>query len=179
MPMATVRSGAEEVSGARAPGAALESLYRDTHRSLVRLATLLLSDQQRAEDVVQDVFVDLFERWGRLRSQQSLEGYVRTAVAHAAVSAHRHRRVAERHRPDPVGPVDSAEVTALSRLRRSEIIGALDALPQRQRQVVVLRYYGGLSEADIARALGVSRGAVKSHCSRALRNLRPVLEAVT
>lgn len=177
--MRAVRSGADQASRARAPVDTLESLYRDTHTSLVRLATLLLLDQPRAEEIVQDVFVDLFERWGRLRSHESLEGYVRTAVAHAAVSALRHQKVVKRHRPDLPGPVESAEVTALSRLRRSEIIGALHTLPQRQRQVVVLRFYGGLSEADIARALGVSRGAVKSHCFRALRNLRPVLEATT
>jgi RNA polymerase sigma-70 factor (sigma-E family) len=173
--MGSVRSGASGLGTARL----LEELYRASYSHLVRLAALLLGDLQRSEEIVQDVFVDLFQRWDRLRDRDDLAAYAKRAVAHAAVSDLRHRRVVQRHRPEAVRDLDSAELTALARIRHQEVIGAIGKLPDRQRQVLILRYYGDLSEVEIARALGVSRGAVKSHSSRALRTLRPLLEAVT
>ena len=123
--------------------------------------------------------MDLFQRWDRLRDRDNLAAYAKRAVAHAAVSDLRHRQVVQRHRPEPGRNLDSAEATALSHLHHDQVLGAIGRLPDRQRHVMILRYYGELSEAEIARALGVSRGAVKSHSSRALKALRPLLEAVT
>jgi RNA polymerase sigma factor (sigma-70 family) len=70
----------------------------------------------------------------------------------------------------------SAELGALALIERSSVIKALGCLPARQREVVVLRFYADLSEAQIASAMGITRGAVKSHTSRAMAALRSVLE---
>jgi RNA polymerase sigma factor (sigma-70 family) len=73
----------------------------------------------------------------------------------------------------------SAEHGAIAALERSAVVSALRALPARQREALVLRYYGDLSEAQIASAMGISRGAVKSHTARAMTALRTVLEHQT
>ncbi len=70
----------------------------------------------------------------------------------------------------------SAEQGAIAQLERSAVVTALRTLPARQREALVLRYYGDLSEAQIATAMGISRGAVKSHTARAMSSLRSVLE---
>jgi RNA polymerase sigma factor (sigma-70 family) len=70
----------------------------------------------------------------------------------------------------------SAEHGALALLERDAVVAALRHLPGRQREAIVLRYYADLSEADIAAAMGISRGAVKSHTSRGISALRAALE---
>jgi RNA polymerase sigma factor (sigma-70 family) len=84
--------------------------------------------------------------------------------------------VAQRHRPEPQRDVASAESFAVVHAQREAVLEALRALPRRQREAVVLRYYGDLSEAQTAAAMGCSTGAVKSHTSRAMAALRPLLE---
>ena len=82
------------------------------------------------------------------------------------------------HRPVPqlMPDMPSAEQGAMALLERSAVIAALHGLPARQREVVVLRYYADLSEAEIATAMGISRGAVKSHTARGMTALRAALE---
>ena len=87
----------------------------------------------------------------------------------------RHRIVAERSMLQPPPDMPSAEQEAMTLLERSAVIAALHGLPVRQREALVLRYYGGLSVAEIASAMGISQGAVKSHVSRAMSALRDVL----
>ena len=88
----------------------------------------------------------------------------------------RHRGVVERNAPKPSPDVPSAEQSAIALLERSAVIAALRALPPRQREALVLRYYADLSEAQIASAMGISKGAVKSHAARGMSSLRTVLE---
>jgi RNA polymerase sigma factor (sigma-70 family) len=78
----------------------------------------------------------------------------------------------------PKAPPDmpSAEHGALVLLERHAVVAALRGLPDRQREAIVLRYYADLSEAEIAAAMGISRGAVKSHTSRGMSALRTTLE---
>jgi RNA polymerase sigma factor (sigma-70 family) len=78
----------------------------------------------------------------------------------------------------PVPELASAEESALAAVERSSVLAALSALPVRQREAVVLRYYADLSEAQIAAAMGISRGAVKSHVARAKDSLRAVLGSI-
>jgi RNA polymerase sigma-70 factor (sigma-E family) len=151
-------------------------LYAAYYRSLVRLAALLLRDIAEAEDVVQDAFVAMHDKWGRLREPEKALAYLRQVVVNKSRSVLRHRSVMERHQPDPVRDADAAEGGALAGETSSEVIVALRRLPQRQREVLVLRYYLDLSEAQIAHTLGVSRGAVKSHASRGMSALRLALE---
>jgi RNA polymerase sigma-70 factor (sigma-E family) len=158
---------------------AIGALFAAHYRGLVRLAVLLLHDDLVAEDVVQDAYVALHRRWWRLRDPDKALAYLRTSVVNGARSALRRRGVAERHlaREDGREPVvASAETGALSLLAHREVLGAVRRLPTRQREAIVLRYYGELSEAEIAEAMGVSRGAVKSHAARGMAALRQSLE---
>jgi RNA polymerase sigma-70 factor (sigma-E family) len=158
-------------------GSAITALYRTHYRSLVRLATLLVHDVATAEEVVQDSFVALHAGLHRLRDSEKSLSYLRAAVVNRSRSVLRHRVVVDRNAPKPGPDMPSAEHGALALIERSSVVAALRTLPDRQREVVVLRFYGDLSEAQIAAAMGITRGAVKSHTSRAMAALRSVLEA--
>nr|MDT0663325.1 SigE family RNA polymerase sigma factor [Micromonospora sp. DSM 115978] len=159
---------------------AVTRLFASHYRSLVRLAALLLHDRHAAEEIVQEAYVALHGRWGRLRGADKAAGYLRVTVVNRCRSALRHRQVVQAHlattRPDPDMP--SAETGALDLLQHDAILAALRDLPPRQREAVVLRYYAELSEAETAEAMKVSRGAVKSHTSRGLAALRRTLGAL-
>jgi RNA polymerase sigma-70 factor (sigma-E family) len=155
---------------------AVTQLYAAQYRALVRLATLLLRDVGAAEEVVQDSFIAMHGSWRRLRDPDKALAYLRQSVVNRSRSALRHRTVEQRHAPAPMPDHASAEHGALETLEREDLIRALHLLPRRQREVLVLRYYVDLSEAQIAEAIGVSRGAVKSHASRGMASLRLSLE---
>ena len=154
---------------------AVAALYRTHYRSLVRLAALLLRDVSAAEDVVQDSFVAMHGSWRRLTDSGEALSYLRQSVVNRSRSVLRHRMVADRNVPKPAPDMPGGEQEYISQLERSALISALRALPARQREVLVLRYFGDLSEAQIAAAMGISRGAVKSHTARAMSSLRAVL----
>ena len=154
---------------------ALEQLYAAHWRQLVRLSALLVRDVGTAEEVVQDAFVAVHGRWGRLRDPDRALAYLRQTVVNRSRSALRHRAVVARHVEwdgARVGPTDEAGRSD----QRAAVLDALRALPERQREVLALRYYLDLSEADIADTLRISRGAVKSHASRGAASLRDLLE---
>lgn len=164
---------------------AVTELYAAHWASLVRLAWLLLRDQALAEEVVQDAFISVHAAWSSLRRADRAEAYLRRAVVNGARSSLRHRGVEERHlareRSNPAGaygarPHASAEDVALDHEATSAMVRALGRLPRRQREVLTLRYYLDLSEAQIADALGISNGAVKAHAHRGLASLRGVVE---
>jgi RNA polymerase sigma-70 factor (sigma-E family) len=155
---------------------AVTALYVAHYRGLVRLAALLLDDVGAAEEVVQDAYVRMHGSWRRIREPQAAVGYLRTTVLNLARSRLRHRQVTRKHAPAPLPDAPSAEQGALDRLEQDRVVGALRRLPLRQRECLVLRYYGDLSEAQIAAAMGISTGAVKSHASRGMAALRAALE---
>ena len=158
---------------------AVTLIYSEQYRSLVRLAALLLRDVATAEEVVQDSFVAMHGAWRRLRDSDKALSYLRQSVVNRARSVLRHRVVVDRNAPKPAPDMPSAEQGAISLLERSAVISALRTLPPRQREALVLKYYADLSEAQIATAMGISRGAVKSHTARAMTSLRVVLETET
>ncbi len=157
---------------------ALEHLYAAHWRGLVRLSVLLVRDQGTAEEVVQDAFVAVHGRWGRLREPDKALAYLRQAVVNRSRSALRHRAVVDRHaRREPhLSVAPGADEPTLARDRRAAVLEALQVLPRRQREVLVLRHYLDLSEAEIADALGISRGSVKAHASRGGAALRRLLD---
>jgi RNA polymerase sigma-70 factor (sigma-E family) len=161
---------------------AVEQLYAAHWRQLVRLSVLLVRDLGTAEEVVQDSFVALHDRWSRLRDPERALAYLRQTVVNRSRSVLRHRGVEARHTQVP-GVARSADDSALAHARRDVVLEAMRHLPDRQREVVALRYYLDLSEADIAETLGISRGAVKSHASRGLAALKlslgPLLEGTS
>ena len=157
--------------------AAVTALFRAHYAALVRLAVLLVDDDGSAEDLVQDAFARLHRRWGRLRDEDAAYGYLRTTVVNGSRSRLRRLRTARRYVPPAAVDDPSPEGGAIEREEHETVRRALATLPPRQREVLVLRYYGSLGEAEIAEAMGISRGAVKSHASRALDNLTRALEA--
>jgi RNA polymerase sigma-70 factor (sigma-E family) len=155
---------------------AVTELYETHYRSLVRLAALLVRDIGTAEEVVQDAFVAMHGGWRRLRDSEKALSYLRQSVVNRSRSVLRHRVVVDRNAPKPPPDMPSAEHGAIALLERSAVIAALRTLPARQREALVLRFYADMSEAQIASAMQISKGAVKSHTARAMATLRTVLE---
>ncbi|WP_109505329.1 SigE family RNA polymerase sigma factor [Nocardioides speluncae] len=154
----------------------LDELYAAHRLSLIRLAILLVDDLASAEDVVQDAFAAYVARAPRVADSSAALAYLRTSVVNGSRSALRRRRTARAYQPPhQTGPDGPDELAVLGEEHR-EVLAALDRLGTRQREVVVLRYWSGLSEAEIASTLDISRGAVKSTASRALDVLEKILE---
>ena len=138
-------------------------------RHLLHAAHLLTGDRHRAEDLLQTALTRAYLRWDRIDSDDP-EGYVRRTMVNAHTDWWRRKPWRERSTdavPEVVGADEHASYDA-----RDAVLGALATLSGRQRAVVVLRYYEGLSEAEIAAALGCSTGTVKSAASRAMAKLR-------
>lgn len=153
-------------------------LYSRYRLPLTRLAVLLLGDVASAEDAVQEVFVKLWSRPDLLQGMAAPSSYLRTAVVNRARSVQRRRKIEREHAvPDDTHDVEPAEVTALLPLEHREVLEAVKALPTRQREVLVLRYWGDLSETEIARTLGITRGTVKSTASRGMYSVAARLRA--
>lgn len=155
---------------------AVIELYAMHYSALVRLAVMLVRDTPTAEEVVQDAFIAMHDAWERLRDTERALAYMRQSVVNRSRSVLRHRMVVEKNQQKPPPDMPSAEHGALTLLERSAVIAALRGLPARQREAIVLRYYADLSEAEIAAAMRISRGAVKSHTSRGMAALRVALE---
>jgi len=160
----------------REPADFVRELYRAQAITLVRMAKLLLRDQQSAEDVVQDAFASLYKALPRLSDHDAIMPYLRVAVINGARSVLRARRRAGllpvRHElPEP-----SAEVSAMLGYDRRAVLAAVSRLPHRAREVLVLRYYLDLPDHEIAATLKISRGTVSSTMSRALAALAKDLQ---
>jgi RNA polymerase sigma-70 factor (sigma-E family) len=151
-------------------------LYAAHRLRLVRLAVLLVDDLQTAEDVVQDVFAAFLVRRKGLDDQDKALAYLRTSVVNGARSKLRRRRTARAYVPPHEVPRDGTSEGVLLAEEHREVLAAMQQLGSRQREVLVLRYWSGLNEAEIAEALGISRGAVKSTASRALDALERIME---
>jgi len=159
----------------RATAGELADLYRSEYGHLVRLATLLLGERGAGEEVVQDAFVRLHLGWRRLREPDKAPAWLRSAVLNGARSRLRHRKVQRRHLTVVPGPAPSAEAGALAGDDHRRVVAALAGLPVRQREALVLRYYLELSEAEMAAAMGVAAGTVKTHLHRGLAALAVAL----
>lgn len=160
-----------DITDARLPsraGSEVTALYAEHALGLVRLAVLLVGDRASAEDVVQDAFLGLYRRWDRLPDTSAPLAYVRVSVVNGCRTALRRRSRARRVGNFTEPPAESAEAVALLSEEQRAVAGALRRLPERQREALVLRYYLDLSEAEIAAAMRISRGTVKSATSRAL-----------
>lgn len=156
----------------------LTELFYAHAAGLIRLATCLVDDRETAEDVVQEAYVALYRHWSTLRDPGSALTYLRSAVLNRARSQLRTRM---RGRAAPVLHLiagDDTSETAARRAQDREVYAAVSDLPRRQREVMVLRYYLDLSEAEIADVLGVSTGSVKRHAHRALEALTRRLEVL-
>jgi RNA polymerase sigma-70 factor (sigma-E family) len=166
------------VASTPAPTVDISALYAAHRLALVRIAILLVDDLASAEDVVHDAFLALHRQSERLRDPQSALAYLRTSVVNGARSALRRRRTVRSHlRAVEPEAAESADATLLLADEHQQMLTAVRTLPRRQQQVLALRYWSELSEAEIAETLGISRGAVKSTASRALDKLEALMGA--
>ena len=152
-------------------GPAFDDLFVKRWAATVRLALLLVDDEPSAEDVAQEAFTGLLRRWDQLGDPSRAQSYLNRAVVNGARSALRRRRTARAWTPPHAVPGPSAEELALLGDERREVLAAVAALPLRQREVVVLRYWSQLDEAATAEAMGITRGTVKSTAHKALAAL--------
>ena len=142
-----------------------DSLYEAKYSDMVRLAYFLTGSMAQAEESTQDSFVRLYEQWSTVANHPA---YLRTSVVNRCRSWHRSRFVAIRRESRLARPDGYHD-------RPDEITDALAKLPRRRREVIVLRFYEGLSLADIASVLGISEGTVKSTLHHGLNQLKGVL----
>jgi RNA polymerase sigma-70 factor (sigma-E family) len=151
----------------------IPALYEQHWRALVRLAVLLVDDVPSGEDVVQDAFFALHRRVDELRDPNAALAYLRTSVVNLSRSVLRRRQTVRKHLrvAEPEGTA-GADHDVLLRDEHRAALHAVHQLPRRQREVLVLRYWSGLSEREIAATLGISAGAVKSSASRGLATLQ-------
>jgi RNA polymerase sigma-70 factor (sigma-E family) len=151
------------------------ALFQAHATGLVRLAMLMLGDQGAAEDVVQDAFLGLYRRWSALSDPDRAVAYARSSVLNGCRDALRRR---SRKIPAALLEPDaaSAEAGVLLAEEHREVLTALRRLPDRQREAVVLRHCLGLPEDEVALAMKVSRGTVKSTSHRGLAALAKILK---
>jgi RNA polymerase sigma-70 factor (sigma-E family) len=166
---------ARQARSVRAGDDPLEHVFRTNGPALVGLARLLLDDPGQAEEVVQEAFIRTYAAWPRVRNRDDPLPYVRRAVVNLARGGLRRRRTERQHRFDRPVHAPSAETAAAERQQGAELAAAVAALPRRQRECVVLRYYGDCSVAEIATGMRISDGSVKQHLHRALASLERVL----
>jgi RNA polymerase sigma-70 factor (sigma-E family) len=157
-----------------APAEAVTALYRAHALGLIRLAVVMLGDRPAAEDVVQEAFCGLYRRWHSLSDSGKALSYVRSSVINGCRTVlRRRRRQSGGLAGEPHG--ESAESAALISEEHRQVLTAIRRLPARQREVLVLRFYLDLDEAEIAASMRISRGTVKSTTSRALAALGRLL----
>ncbi len=142
-----------------------EDLYRREYEPMVRLARGLVDTTEFAEEIVQDAFAKVFDRWNRLSRPGA---YLRSAVVNGARSELRKREVRRRIGLQP--PVSSDPAS------HDYLLDALNKLSTRQKSVLVMKYYADMSEKEIAQTLGIRPGTVKSATSRGLAELRKAIE---
>jgi RNA polymerase sigma-70 factor (sigma-E family) len=155
----------------------LADLHREHYASLVRLGSLVLGDVGLAEQVVQDAFVKLHLRWGGLRQLDRAPAYLRSCVLNGARSQLRRQKVRDRHdaRRTVAAAAGTPEASAVAAAEHDRVVAALRRLPERQRGALALRSFLDLPEAEIAAAMGVSAGSVKTHVHRGLAALAQFL----
>lgn len=157
------------------PDGAVISLYRMHVLGLTRLALVMLGDRPAAEDVVQDAFCGLYTHWRRLSDPAKALPNLRASVLNGCRN---HRRRWYRPGRVPAGweHAESAESSVLLAEEHRDVLAGLQRLPARQREALVLRFYLELAEPEIAQAMGISQGTVKSTTSRALAALGRILQ---
>jgi RNA polymerase sigma factor (sigma-70 family) len=143
----------------------LTALYDREHAPMLRVACLLVGERAIAEEIVHDAFATVSERWAQLDNPG---GYLRTTVVNGCRMAMRRRATERRH-----APTDAATVAAPTEL--IELRAALDQLRERERAVIVLRYFVDIPDAEIAQLLGCREATVRSTVHRALKTLRKEL----
>jgi RNA polymerase sigma-70 factor (sigma-E family) len=157
-------------SGASDDDGAFRDYVEARGTALLRMAILLTGNRADAEDLVQAALAKTYLAWGKINDRAALDAYVRRAMVNTHISWWRRRRLEEfptDELPDQAVADHARESDIAQVVRR-----ALDRLPRRMRAAVMLRYFEDMTEPEIAAALGISLGTVKSTVSRAMARLR-------
>jgi RNA polymerase sigma-70 factor (sigma-E family) len=149
------------------PDAEYTAFVRSASGSLTRTAYLLTGDRELASELVQEALVRTYLAWRRVRHDEAT-AYARRVLVNLNIDRWRRRPATPMEAIEAVDPGDAQQQVD----DRDEVLRMLDTLPPQQRRVIVLRYFDDLTEADVARHLGISLGAVKSAASRGLAALR-------
>ncbi|WP_327354548.1 SigE family RNA polymerase sigma factor [Streptomyces sp. NBC_01304] len=171
------RDGADDAMAAGTTVDHLTETYRAHYRSLLGLAALLLDDTASCEDVVQEAFIRVHSARKRVRDPEKTLAYLRQTVVNLSRSALRRRILGLKLLSKPMPDMASAEEGAYDQLERDALIKAMRGLQRRQREVLVLRYFADMTEAQVAETLGISLGSVKAYGSRGIAALRVAMEA--
>jgi RNA polymerase sigma-70 factor (sigma-E family) len=155
----------------------ITEIYISHYNQLVRLSVMLIHDVQSAEEVVQQAFEAMHLAWKDLGDSNKAVKYLLRTVVSKSRSLRRRRKIIGLRVPKPASIEPNAENLTLTMIERSAVAAALRSLPSRQREAIVLRYYADLSDADIAAAMGISRGAVKSNTVQAMAKLKSILDS--
>jgi RNA polymerase sigma-70 factor (sigma-E family) len=150
--------------------AAFGDYVRSRGGSLLRAAHALTGNRADAEDLVQATLVKAYQSWSNVADPAAVDTYVRRVMVNTHISGWRRRRVDE-YPTDQVPDAPTADQTGDSDLQEL-VQRAVDRLPRRMRAAVMLRFYDDMSEPEVAAALGVSVGTVKSTVARAVAKLR-------
>ncbi|MFI8961226.1 SigE family RNA polymerase sigma factor [Streptomyces sp. NPDC053493] len=161
-----------EVTGERSCTEAEFTAYVQERRaSLYATAYHLTGDRFEAEDLLQSALFSTYRAWDRISDKAAVGGYLRRTMTNLHISAWRRRKLNEyptEELPETVGETDAMRGTEL----RAVLWQALARLPELQRTMLVLRYYEGRTDPEIAEILDISVGTVKSSIWRSLRRLR-------
>ncbi len=153
----------------------LTGLYEAHALGLVRLARFFVQDRAAAEDLVQEAFIRLSRSMHRVREPAAQTAYLRAIVLNLCRDHNRRGLMSLRHRPPADVAADLPEDVVTGREQSREVVAALAALPRRQRDCVVLRYYLELGPPEIAATLGISPNSVKTHLRRGMLTLEQTL----
>ena len=170
--MADLQAASSAAGTADDAAAGVAGLFRARYPEIVRLADLLGADDP--EDIAQEAFARLIRKHDTLRDPDSALAYVRAIVVNLVRNRHRHLRVV-RIRTPAGRHEDSSEQAVMLKEEHREVLGALAGLAPRTREALVLRFWLDLSEREMAEAMGISAGTVKSTVSRGLAALAQAL----
>ncbi|MEQ8719197.1 MAG: SigE family RNA polymerase sigma factor [Acidimicrobiales bacterium] len=171
----TTAAGATPVRASLDVDAFVEAMYREHGSGLVRMVRLFVDDRNAAEDLVQEAFIRLARSAHRIDDHRKAGAYLRSIVLNLARDHNRRGLVSLRHRLPLDDRTASVEDEVVLSEEHAYVVEALRALPARQRDCMILRYYDEFGIDEIAETFGISRNSVKTHLTRAMRALERAL----
>jgi RNA polymerase sigma factor (sigma-70 family) len=174
----TERLLAATAAGGLDPDALVADMFTQEGRSLVRLARLFCDDRNAAEDLVQEAFIRLHRSAHTIKDPDRAPAFLRSIVLNLTRDHNRRGLMSLRHRAAmrTRDRDDGFEDASVADQDDRAVIEALRALPDRQRECLVMRFYLQLTEREIAETIGISQNSVKTHCRRGMHALEAALE---